>query len=1094
MKKTFILNMYLDGMLKSLCCFLLLLLVPSLVISQRINTEFGKNRIQYHDDFSNWSKYETENFTTYYYGKSRNIAHSAIQMAEYDHDEIQKLLEHRMNDKIEIMVYTDLSDIKQSNLGTEEIFQNQKGQTKTVGKKMFVYFDGDHQHLRHQIRQGIASVYLNSIIQGSSVQEVVQNALLLNLPPWFKDGLVKFADESWNNEAHQELLHLMMSKDKYLNFEKLAAEHPEIAGHSMWYFLEQNYGRTRISQLIYITRIYRNLENSFSYVLYVPYEQIIKDWALFYIKLFDLDRFEYKEDGKNILTLKKKRKKTISQLAFSPDNNRLAYVTNEIGKQEIFIYDFKEKSTKRVFKNNCKNPFQTADKQYPLIEWHPNNRSLLIIYEKKDVPYLRKLDSVSEEFEEESIPESFQRIYSMDFINDNRILFSATNDGFSDLFFYKPKGRSTERVTEDIWDDLDAHYTKTENREGILFLSNRINDTLSRVKLDTIMPLLKKDIYFLDMSTEDYSLSKITNSPNKDESDLFIDDNARMVYLNSVPGTKYRNSKTLFSFESPIINSPQGVFIQKHTLSDDGTQYAFVDEDETNIYIQHLRNPDLNQSFTIQQNEKNNASTSEKTSTPKGETIIDEIPEELLFQSPFNDPSALEDFENISQDASSPDLPGTFEWNFNNSENRVHKFEVFRASAAGLKFKVFDFNTNFNNEPLFEGLESYSELDNELNNDPVGLLFRARIKDIFEDYSFEAGARYPVTLNGSEYYLMFDNNKKRWDKRYTIYRKNESNLISQETPFDRLRKHTLLGMARYKYPFDIFRSVRFTGSLRFDKTFVTSTSLPNHEEPFLHDKRLSVKAEYIYDNSFDVGINIKNGTRYKAYIEAINGFDIQLREPYTFDLDRGFTAIFGFDARHYIPILRKSVFALRAAGAGSIGSKQMLYYIGGTENWLLPQFDNSIPIPEGGQFAFKALAPNLRGFNHNIRNGGSFLVGNAEYRIPFVEMLFGKSVKRPILKNLQLVGFADAGMAWHGFSPYSDKNPLNTETIVKESSNGPDIIVLNVTYFRDPLVFGYGWGLRTTLLGYFVRLDIARGVESGIVNEPKFHFSLGYDF
>ncbi len=1069
------------------------MLIPFLALSQRINTEFGKNRVQFHDDFTSWSKYETENFTTYYYGKSRSIAHAAVQMAEYDHDEIQKLLEHRMNDKIEIMVYTDLSDIKQSNLGTEEIFQNQKGQTKTVGKKMFVYFDGDHQHLRHQIRQGIASVYMNSIIQGSGVQEIVQNALLLNLPPWFKDGLVKFADESWNNESHQALLHLMMSKDKYLNFEKLAADYPEVAGHSMWYFLEQNYGRTRISQLIYITRIYRNLENSFSYVLYVPYEQIIKDWALFYIKMYDLDRFEYKEEGKSIVSLKKKHHKNIGQLAYSPDNKRLAYVTNNIGKQEIYIYNFQDKSTKRVFKNNCKNPFQTADKQYPIIEWHPNNRSLLILYEKKDVPYLRKLDSVSEEYEEESIPESFQRIYSMDFINDNKILFSATTNGFSDLFFYKPKGRSTDRITDDIWDDLDASYVKTQDREGIVFLSNRINDTLRREKLDTIMPLLKKDIYFLDLSNEDGKLTKISNSPNKDESKLHIDNNLRMVYLNSLPGTKYRNTKTLFSFESPIVNSPPGIYIDEHTISDDGTVYSFVDQDDEYFYIQHVKKPDFSASFEL--NEIQQKVTPEALEKEEQEPILNtEIPDNLLFQSPFEDPQDLEDFESEKSVASNPSLPGTFEWNFTDSDRSVHKFEVFRASAAKLKFKVFDFSTSFNNEPLFEGLESYSDLDNELNNDPVGLLFRARIKDIFEDYSMEAGARYATSLNGSEYYLMFDNNKKRWDKRYTIYRKAESNLISQETPFDRLRKHTLLGMARYKYPFDIFRSVRFTGSLRFDKTFITSTTLPNHEQAFQNDKRISVKAEYIYDNTFNVGINIKNGTRYKAYLEAINGFNLELREPYAFDLNQGFTTILGFDARHYVPVLKKSVIAMRLAGAGSIGSKQMLYYIGGTENWLLPQFDNSIPIPEDGQFAFKALAPHLRGFNHNIRNGGSFLVGNLEYRIPFVEMLFGKSVKRPVLKNLQLIGFADAGMAWHGLSPYSDKNPLNTERIVKESSDGPDIIVLNVTYFRDPLVLGYGWGMRTTLLGYFIRLDIARGVESGIINEPKFHVSLGYDF
>ncbi len=1061
------------------------------LLGQRINTEFGKNRVQFHDDFTSWSKYETENFVVYYYGKSRNVAHAVIQLAEYDHDEIQKLLEHRMNDKIEIMVYADLSDMKQSNLGTEEIFQNTKGQTKTVGKKMFVYFDGDHQSLRQQVRQGIADVYLNSIIQGTSVQEVVQNALLLNLPAWFKEGLVSFADESWNNEVDQELLHLLNKKDRYLNFEKLAEEYPRIAGHSMWYFLEQNYGRTRISQLIYITRIYRNLENSFSYVLYVPYDEIVKAWALYYIEKYDLDNHSYPDPGRTLVQLKKKHKKEITRLQFSPNNEYLAYVTNDLGKQKIFIHDLATGKDECVFKNECKNPFQAADENYPLIDWHPNNRSLFIIYEKKDVPYLRKLDIVSKEFSEKSIPESFQRIYSMDFVNDNRILLSASSNGFSDLFFYKPKGRSSDRLTDDIWDDLEAKYVNIDGKKGIVFLSNRLRDTLFREKLDTIMPIAPKDIYFLNLEDEkNPKIQGLGRSPNKDENDLIITDDGSMLYLREYDGFSVRSIKEFFGFSAPFVNSSPTEFIHAHTISQDGSHYASVQEDETYRYIRLEKNPDLSKRFDLSYLEKKGEPAPEEPE--ETEKPSEAIPQGSLFQSPFDDPNNLEPFiDEVTETESQAVFSGP---SSAVDQKNVHKFEVYRASAALLKFKIFDFNTRFDNQPLFEGLESYTDLDPQLNNDPVGLLFRARIKDLFEDYAMEAGARFPTTLNGSEYYLLFDNNKKRWDKRFSIYKKNESTIVNLESPFDRLRKSTILGLVQYKYPFDIFRSIRFTGSLRFDRTFITSTNRPNHDLPFQHDKRLSLKAEYIYDNTFDVGINIKNGLRYKAFVETINQFNIELRSPYVFDLNRGFTTVFGFDARYYYPVLRKSVLAFRMAGAGSLGSKQMLYYIGGVENWILPQFDNSIPIPENNTFAYKALAPHLRGFNHNIRNGGSFAVANVEYRIPFMDMLFGRNLKRPILKHMQFVTFFDAGMAWHGLSPYSDRNPLNTETIVKESTNGPDIIVLNVTYFRDPIVMGYGWGLRTTILGYFFKFDIAKGIESGIVGERRLHISLGYDF
>ena len=55
---------------------------------------------------------------------------------------------------------------------------------------------------------------------------------------------------------------------------------------------------------------------------------------------------------------------------------------------------------------------------------------------------------------------------------------------------------------------------------------------------------------------------------------------------------------------------------------------------------------------------------------------------------------------------------------------------------------------------------------------------------------------------------------------------------------------------------------------------------------------------------------------------------------------------------------------------------------------------------------------------------------------------------------------------------------------------------IKVTVFKniDPIVAGYGFGMRTTLLGYFVRADWAWGVENGVSNKkPIFYLSLSLD-
>ena len=102
---------------------------------------------------------------------------------------------------------------------------------------------------------------------------------------------------------------------------------------------------------------------------------------------------------------------------------------------------------------------------------------------------------------------------------------------------------------------------------------------------------------------------------------------------------------------------------------------------------------------------------------------------------------------------------------------------------------------------------------------------------------------------------------------------------------------------------------------------------------------------------------------------------------------------------------------------------------------------------------------------------------------------FSRRLKSNFLRNFQVVGFFDVGTAWEGLSPYSDDNPLNTTVIA--SGNLVDV---KVNYFRDPIVAGYGLGVRSVLFGYFVRLDYAWGIETREVLDPQLYISIGTDF
>jgi hypothetical protein len=309
---------------------------------QTTQTEFGKNRVQFHTDFAEWSQYESRNFIAYWYGEGRLIGQSVVQMAEYDFFDIQGILEHRLNDKIEIIVYTDLTDLKQSNIGSEEAFVNTGGQTKIVGNKMFVYFNGDHTDLRRQVREGVASVYLNAMLFGSNLQEIVQNAVMMNLPNWFKDGLISYVGEGWSTELDDQLRDLFLS-GKYENFEEMAEEHPKLAGHSLWHFISQHYGHPTVANLLYLTRINRSIDSGFLYVLGSTYGRTVESWKIFYNTRYEGETAAMKplEEDSTLTQVKVKNKRNLplTQLKISPDGQKIAYVLNEIGRWKVYIQD-----------------------------------------------------------------------------------------------------------------------------------------------------------------------------------------------------------------------------------------------------------------------------------------------------------------------------------------------------------------------------------------------------------------------------------------------------------------------------------------------------------------------------------------------------------------------------------------------------------------------------------------------------------------------------------------------------------------------------------------------------------------------------------
>ncbi len=118
---------------------------------------------------------------------------------------------------------------------------------------------------------------------------------------------------------------------KYDKFNRLTGGDARYAGHSIWRYVSETYGKQVISNILYMTKISRNIDSGFLFVLGVSLKNLTYEWLAYYDKL-------YYERSKNLslpkeepLLKKSKPNMVYSQLKASPDGRYNIFAGNEWG-------------------------------------------------------------------------------------------------------------------------------------------------------------------------------------------------------------------------------------------------------------------------------------------------------------------------------------------------------------------------------------------------------------------------------------------------------------------------------------------------------------------------------------------------------------------------------------------------------------------------------------------------------------------------------------------------------------------------------------------------------------------------------------------
>ncbi|MBP9790610.1 MAG: PD40 domain-containing protein, partial [Bacteroidia bacterium] len=791
-------------------------------------------------------------------------------------------------------------------------------------------------------------------------------------------------------------------------------------------------------------------------------------------------------------------------LKTSSDGRYSVYVANNLGKYKVYLYDHERKKRKRILKSGYRSYAHETDISFPVLAWHPTGQMFAVIRERKGKLLMGTYTLETKKYEETPLF-NFEKVLDFSYSDDGQsIVMSGIQKGQSDIFVFNLRTRVAEQITKDFFDDLNPHFI--DKSRAIVFSSNRLNDTLGVDNKTLLHDKANYDVFYYDYKGQSTILRRITNTPRYNELQPMQYDSSAISYLSDENGIVNRyvaHLDSALSFvdttehyrmivdNAPLTNYARSILSHDVNHTQDRISEIVFSNGKFHLYVGRPR-------------------TSQFTETPLPKTLF-RNEEERASVTPVVLPKTKTDFTTIEikdNDASSPTAP--VDSNAVNIDNYIFQSEfpkskkkskdagvsafivpkdsvAIKISEAANDSLGFQLPKQRNYEIAFSSTYFVSQLDNSLLNQTYQIFnggspiyynpgingfFKLGISDLLEDYRITGGFKLAFDLNSNEYYLSFEYLKKRMDQSLTFYR--------QATMLPEFGTKQYSHELRYgnKYPFSDVSSLRGSIAYRNDKIVTLSYNQPSLEEPDRMVHWTTARLEYVFDNTISMGLNLFNGTRFKIFGEYYKQVNKQ----------GSGMVIVGADFRHYLKIHRELIWANRFAASTSFGSEKLIYYMGGTDNWISPGFNISTPIDYSQNYYFQALASNLRGFDQNIRNGNSFALVNSEIRWPVFKYLLNRPIKSDFVRNFQIIGFGDVGTAWNGASPYDSTNMFNRSVI----SNTP--FVVTVVKQNEPIVAGYGFGLRTRILGYFMRADWAWGVENRDIYPSKFYFSLGLDF
>jgi Tol biopolymer transport system component len=421
---------------------------------------FGRNKVQY--ESFDFRVIHTDHFDIHYYPAESLATADAARMAERWYTRLSQGLTHAFTKK-PIIFYANHPDFQQTNVVGGFIDQSTGGITEGLRTRIImpftgVYAENDHV-LGHEIVHGFQ--YDIAMTQTGGLQN------LGALPLWVIEGMAEYFSVGREDSHTAMWLRDAALRNDLPTINQLTRDtryFPYRYGQGLWAFVGGRYGDEAIGRL-YRVALREGFEAAFRRVLDKSTDSVSKEWHAAIREAYApvlTGRTAPDQVGSRILEHSGGRRgETDISPSLSPDGRHMAFFSGRgIFGIDLYIADAQSgEIVERLTSPNTDNHFDALAFLDAAGSWSPDGQRLVFVTQVEGDHELSVYDMREDRIVQTFRPHEAEAITTPSWGPDGRIAFVGFTGGISDLFVLDPQTGDVQQLTNDRYSELQPSWS-----------------------------------------------------------------------------------------------------------------------------------------------------------------------------------------------------------------------------------------------------------------------------------------------------------------------------------------------------------------------------------------------------------------------------------------------------------------------------------------------------------------------------------------------------------------------------------------------------------------------------------------------------------